>query len=349
MLSHRFTRYIVGIGIITVFAVSFAGYKSYQNHIEFEGFMAQVVDFQENLNKDGAPLERKESEKLDNSLFPENQDSDLGKSLSPPVKVRVYSKGEITNIKVDRSKSPKIVPASKMVKQRVQTPDGENLLVFVPHGHELKTGDMLPETFFKQPLPPPSLESFNRTIRKVDIPEGEDAELYLLKLSYASAYGISVEEVEGMMENGQISTKVIERSVDEFSVDEFMDHDHLLQNSGDVEYSKKASRDAGNINSPGGISDDSQSKTSTLPRLNTVSSSEAVSGIPKMPNPPTVSHEGLLLERFDKGRQLIDQFGTEEGLRRFREMDPEAARQFEQERRSPPTREIPDETELSTQ
>lgn len=45
--------------------------------------------------------------------------------------------------------------------------------------------------------------------------------------------------------------------------------------------------------------------------------------------------EGLSPERFDKGRELIDQFGTEEGLRRLREMDPDAARQFEQKRRQP--------------
>ena len=60
--------------------------------------------------------------------------------------------------------------------------------------------------------------------------------------------------------------------------------------------------------------------------------------------------------RFDKAQQLIDQYGTEEGLRRFKEMDPEAARRFEsdksrpgQEHRPPPTREVPSEAESSTQ
>lgn len=45
--------------------------------------------------------------------------------------------------------------------------------------------------------------------------------------------------------------------------------------------------------------------------------------------------EGLSPERFDKAQQLIDQFGTEEGLRQLRESDPEAARQFERERLRP--------------
>ena len=69
-------------------------------------------------------------------------------------------------------------------------------------------------------------------------------------------------------------------------------------------------------------------------------------------------NEGLSVERFDKGRQLIDQYGTEEGLRRLRESDPDAARQFErhppisprkQEENKEPAREVPDEVKSSTQ
>ena len=63
----------------------------------------------------------------------------------------------------------------------------------------------------------------------------------------------------------------------------------------------------------------------------------------------SVPGEPLSPERFEKAQQLIDQYGSEEGLRRFREMDPEAARQFEQERRPTPAREVPSEVESSTQ
>ena len=52
--------------------------------------------------------------------------------------------------------------------------------------------------------------------------------------------------------------------------------------------------------------------------------------------------KGLSADRFDKAQQLIDQYGTEEGLRRLRESDPEAARQFEQGRRPVPSRDVPD-------
>ena len=52
--------------------------------------------------------------------------------------------------------------------------------------------------------------------------------------------------------------------------------------------------------------------------------------------------EGLSPEHFDKAQQLIDQYGTEEGLRRLRETDPEAARQFERERSPKPSRDVPE-------
>ena len=57
----------------------------------------------------------------------------------------------------------------------------------------------------------------------------------------------------------------------------------------------------------------------------------------------------LSKEQREQAQQLIDQYGTEEGLRQLREMDPDAARQFERERRPPPVREVPDEVESSTQ
>lgn len=67
-------------------------------------------------------------------------------------------------------------------------------------------------------------------------------------------------------------------------------------------------------------------------------------------------------EQHEQAQQSIDQYGTEEGLRRLREMDPDAARRFEsdksrppfreqagQKHLPPPTREIPDEAESPTQ
>ena len=58
--------------------------------------------------------------------------------------------------------------------------------------------------------------------------------------------------------------------------------------------------------------------------------------------------EGLSPEQREQAKQLFDQYGTEEGLRRFRDTDPEAARQFERERRKPPVPSEPSD-EPSTQ
>ena len=66
------------------------------------------------------------------------------------------------------------------------------------------------------------------------------------------------------------------------------------------------------------------------------------SDLPPVSSQETNAREGLSPERFDKARQLIGQYGQEEALRRLREMDPEAARQFERERKNPPA---PDEPE----
>ena len=67
------------------------------------------------------------------------------------------------------------------------------------------------------------------------------------------------------------------------------------------------------------------------------------------PSASAIIGEGLSLDSFDKAQQLIDQYGTVEGLRRLRETDPDAVRQFEsvqrsrRERPSAPDSDAPDE------
>ena len=52
---------------------------------------------------------------------------------------------------------------------------------------------------------------------------------------------------------------------------------------------------------------------------------------------------GISQERFDKGRQLIGRYGTEEGLRRLRESDPDMAQRFE--RLATPKGQLPEQPE----
>lgn len=71
----------------------------------------------------------------------------------------------------------------------------------------------------------------------------------------------------------------------------------------------------------------------TLPHLEESRGPESTTV--KTPTLPTIESietqhgNRLSLERFDKARQLIDEYGTEEGLRRLKESDPDAARRFE--------------------
>ena len=67
---------------------------------------------------------------------------------------------------------------------------------------------------------------------------------------------------------------------------------------------------------------------------------------PELPTTESVEaklRERLSPDRFDKAQQLMDQYGSEEGIRRLREMDPDAAQQFERERRKPPVHSDPND------
>ena len=90
-----------------------------------------------------------------------------------------------------------------------------------------------------------------------------------------------------------------------------------------------------------------QSDLSTPFESESTAQGEAIHGTTQTPKPPTVDiletqlREQLSPERVSKVEQLIGQYGTEEGLRRLRQTDPDAARQFERQRSTPPTRSEP--------
>ena len=70
------------------------------------------------------------------------------------------------------------------------------------------------------------------------------------------------------------------------------------------------------------------------------------SDFPPVSSQKTADHDGLSAAPADKAQQLIDRYGTEEGLRRLRESDPEAAERFESDKSRPgrerrPSRDAP--------
>lgn len=73
-------------------------------------------------------------------------------------------------------------------------------------------------------------------------------------------------------------------------------------------------------------------------------SPQSVADLEKQLTPQGIEAElngELSTDSFDKVQPLIDQYGTEEGLRRLREIDPEEARRFERDRQGEPSRSSP--------
>ena len=184
MFNHRLTPYIVAIGVLVLISLSYVGYRVYQNHVDFDKFMSQIVSFQQSFDKDILSPEYKEGEKLAQGKHLRG-----GDAQSPVIKVgRVEGKViEIEDVEEedkeeDKSESLASFAPEEMVKQRVQTPDGKIHTIYVPPGHEVKEGDLLSESFFNQP-PPFSFKTVKGgRIRKSDIPEGESIESYTNKL-----------------------------------------------------------------------------------------------------------------------------------------------------------------------
>ena len=82
--------------------------------------------------------------------------------------------------------------------------------------------------------------------------------------------------------------------------------------------------------------------------VNPTSYPSSVTDIEKQLTPQGIGSElieGLSTNPADRAQKLIDQYGTEEGLRRLREVDPEAARQFEREHSPKPPRDVLDSGE----
>ena len=357
MLNRRFTPYLVIAGLIALLSVCYVGYREYQKHTEFEVFMSKV---QATLDNDANPPEQTETR---------SKGTDTGASVStarhridasvPPIQVGIMSKeNEETAFEpIDWSEvSPELrakwehFDPGPMTLQRIQTPNGNVHFIEMPAGIDYSEVDItVSEDMASQPTFPPT-GSFPEvlSVRKSDIPEGEDVEEYIYKKRWALFLGVSVEEVGKQIERGHLPPRpsITERTpVIEFPIEALI---------GDNDRSRSGSSVDETLPSP--VSDGELSENTRrvpvpadAPRppsnLSDVleSSHHSITGgeETKTPTPPTTDsietqlNRQLSPERFDKAQQLIEQFGTEEGLRRLRETDPEAARQFESDKSRP--------------
>ena len=345
MSSRFFTGCIVIFVVLFVSGIGYRVYTDYRTDVELDKHLNADVEFLRNsanvsadrrsLDKDGQSPAKSN---VPGSTIGETKRN--GKTPQSAVKVR-YAKDWPEDMEF-RKKKAIFFAASDITTQYIETPDGKIHSVLRPTGHEIKTGTFI------------SSSSLSHARRKVTIdgktykvPEGEDVDAYIDKIHLSSMYDVPLEDVGRLIKEGLIPSSPIEAGA-------LFDDDPLL-----APIRRNSTVGSGGFEgalTPSEVSPVMGESKSPVPPAHVHHGDGHVHhGKKHTDEPPntesveTQLREPLSPERFEKAQQLIDQYGTEEGLRRFREMDPEAARQFEQERRPTPAREVPGEVESSTQ
>ena len=343
MFKACLKNYLIAVGILVLFFVSFFGYRAYQGNRDFEDFMSRARALQQSIDKDTLSSDNAEGEHHANDL-------QEGDSI-PTVKVMNHKNAEpgpnsrFSPADKDMKSKRSFTPA-EMVKKRVRTPDGETHTIWLPPGYDVKDGAGVSEDLFNR-LPPPNFEvamAKGIGVKNSDVPEGESIHSHISDRFLSNLYGISVEEVRKRRESGDVQMQVKHREIHPIAhpVEEFIDNEPL-------------SRPVPENASVGGTDEDASGATdrpdvpispSNHPDMvKPTPSPQSVADIEKQLTPEGIEAElteGLSPDRFDKAQQLIDQYGTEEGLRRLRQSDPDAARRFERERRPVPSHDVPD-------
>jgi hypothetical protein len=169
MLTRRFVLCIIALALLLG---AYVGYQFYESRVESDELISRPDAIQPNV-AEGTEL---------------SEDADLRKP-SP--------KADTVDLP-----PPKLV-AGQMAY--ILTPDGKQIPFRIPEGMEdSKVMIFPPGTFpeLEDKVEPPKLASVRYHID--DIPEGETIETYGMKLSIAQGRGISIEEVEKKMANGEI-------------------------------------------------------------------------------------------------------------------------------------------------
>ena len=285
-------------------------------------------------------------------------------TLGEPVKVAVVSSAEADEEPVDMAEIPPEIlaqmpdPDAPMIPLRVQTPDGNIRVILVPAGIDYNEVDIaLSEEIAHSPAAP-IVGLFDKvgSVRHSEIPEGETAESYLEKKSWSTYLGVSIEEVGKMMESGHIQRRNVSRSpVVEFPIEELIGDDRRSSGSIDEALPSEEHQSKAPVFDRRIFKDTQRApdrsdvlvSPSDLSDIFKPISPQSVEDIEKQLTPQGIEAEleGLSTDRVSKAQQLIDQYGSEEGLRRLRESDPGAAERFEsdtsrpgRERRNPPAR-----------
>ena len=382
MFNWRLNPYLIAAGIIALLSVSYLGYRAYQDHVEFEAFLSDAEEFQlvhATTPTSAAGLTDWQTEQRERSSvtptrgLATNQTGqsntrgvDVSKmavkvKLMPPEKVAKYSHGDPNSSVVVRNSPSLTKPGNRtwtednMVTQFLELPNGTVVETRIPSGMEIREGDEVSPKYIAIHTPPENTVEIDGVEHK--IPPGTDRHQHLQKLFWSHELGVSVEEAERMVVNQELivrpegeSLTFEEEGIMARLLNKIPRLASFLRSERPDLYEAEPARD-GPQQSPPENREIEPEEVETW--FNNPSSEPLLPGgaerlLPVQSDAPPVSsqdtdtREGLSPERFEKAQRLIEQYGTEEGLRRLREVDPDAARQFERERKAPPTSDEPE-------
>ncbi len=378
MFNWRLNPYLIAVGIIALLSGSYLGYRAYQDHVEFEVFLSDAEEFQlahATVPTPAAGLTDWQTEQRGRSSvgptsgLANNQTGqsntrrvDISKmvvkvKLMPPEKVAKYSHGDPNGSVVVRNSPSPIKPGNRtwtqddMVTQFLELPNGTVVETRIPAGMEIREGDEVSSKYVAIHTPPENTVEIDGAEHK--IPPGADRHQHLQKLFWSHELGITVEEAERMVVNRELIVKpegesltFEEEGIMARLLNKIPRFASFLQSERPDLYEAEPVRDGPQQSppenrgiEPGGSDPSSSLFPSSPSEFEPVPQGKIEEQAPIQSEPPVVSsQETESREGLSRAQQLIDQYGTEEGLRRLREMDPEAARQFERERKPPPAR-----------
>ena len=193
MVNGRAMPYIIAISLIASFLISYLGYSGYQTHVEFEKFMSDAEDFQRSV--------------LEQATFRGASSEGTGREDFIAYKNELSKRDHLNGAKA-------VFHSEDMVIQLVETPDGKIHKVFVPLGFEYQEGDAVSRSELE-----PYLVENTVIINEVqyDMPDEYftltpyNRVIHDKKVLHAQALGISVEEVDKKIANGEIKISLSEK------------------------------------------------------------------------------------------------------------------------------------------
>lgn len=241
----------------------------------------------------------------------------------------------------------------ELVTQLVELPDGTVVEILSTPGLELQEGDRVSPQFIANNMSDRITHVEMEDGTKYDVPIGVAPDEFIDKVAWAHHLGISVEEADRMIANRELIVKSEGESMTNEEegimaklLNKIPKFASFLQSERPDLLDAEPAPDNMHQQSPksgGGELEGADSSSAPFPLIPAESESIPQDTIkrqvpvpsepPTASNPKMESRDGLSPERFDKAQQLIDQYGAEEGLRRLREIDPDAARQFERTQR----------------